>query len=51
MWVHVNNKNKYISLLGEGPTQELDGRTFTAGKKCSINYTENNQKKFFKLAL
>ena len=49
--VHVDNKEKDILILGEGPTQELDGRTFTAGKKCSINYTENNQKKLFKLAL
>ena len=30
--VHIDNKGKYISILGEGPTQGLDGTTFTAKK-------------------
>ena len=28
--VHVDNKGKDILILGEGPTQELDGTTLTA---------------------
>ena len=31
--VHVDNKKKYILILGEGPTQRLDGTTLTAEKK------------------
>ena len=42
--VHVDNKKKDILILGEGPTQELDGTTLTAIKKYSINITENNKK-------
>ena len=30
--VHVDNKEKYILILGEGPTQGLDGTTPTAEK-------------------
>ena len=28
--VHVDNEGKYIIILGEGPTQELDDTTLTA---------------------
>ena len=42
--VHVDNKKKDILILGEGPTQGLDGTTLTAEKKYSINFTENNKK-------
>ena len=42
--VHVDNKKKYILVLGEGPTQELDDTTLTAEKKHSINFTENSKK-------
>ena len=42
--VHVDNKKKYILILGEGPTQRLDGTTMSAEKKYSINFTENNKK-------
>ena len=31
-FVHVDNKKKYILILGEGPTQELDGTTLTTDK-------------------
>ena len=48
--VHVDNKKKDILILGEGPTQGLNGTTLTAEKKCSINFAENS-KKLFKLAL
>ena len=32
--VHVDNKKKDISILGEGPTQRLDNTTFNAEKKA-----------------
>ena len=38
--VHVNNKNKDILILGEGPTQQLDGKTSTAETKYPINFPE-----------
>ena len=38
--VHVNNKNKDILILGEGPTQQLDGQTSTAETKYPINFPE-----------
>ena len=31
--VHVDNKKKYISILGEGLTQGVDDSALTAGKK------------------
>ena len=31
--VHVDNKKKDISIVGEGPTQGLDGATLTEEKK------------------
>ena len=37
--VHIDNKGKYISILGEGPTQGLDGTTFTAKKIYWFNFT------------
>ena len=30
--VHIDNSKKYILILGEGPTQELDSTTLTAEK-------------------
>ena len=36
--VHVENKKKNILILGEGPTQGLDGTTLTAEKLYSINF-------------
>ena len=41
--VHVDIKNKSIFILGEDPTQGLDGTTLTA----SINFTENNFTEIF----
>ena len=41
--VHVNN-TKDTLILRESPRQGLDGTTLTAGKKNSINFTENNKK-------
>ena len=42
--VHIDNKKKDILILGEGPTQGLDGATLAAEKKYSVNFTENNNK-------
>ena len=42
--VHVDNKKKYILILGEGPTQGLDGTKLTAEKKYSINFTKSGKK-------
>ena len=41
--VDVDNKKKDIIILGEDPTQGLDGTALTA-EKYSINFTENNKK-------
>ena len=46
--VHVNNKEKYILILGIGPTQGLE-HTLTAEKLYSINFTV--KKKMLKFAL
>ena len=42
--IHVDNKKKDVSILGEGSTQGLDGTTLTAEKKCSINFTVSRRK-------
>ena len=42
-YVHVDNKKKVILILGEGPTQILDGTTLTAERKYSINFTESRK--------
>ena len=34
--VHVDNKKKYISILGEGPTQGLDGASLTVEKSIRL---------------
>ena len=41
--IHVDNKKKHILILGECPSQGLDGTTLVAEKKYSINFTENNK--------
>ena len=45
----IDNRNKYLLILNKGPTQGLE-HTLSAGKMCSINFTEYN-KKLFKFAL
>ena len=42
--VHVYNKNKDILILGERPTQGLDGTTLTAEAKYPINFTQPNKR-------
>ena len=34
--VHVDNERKEILILGEGPTQELDDTTLTAGLNITL---------------
>ena len=45
-----DNKGKDTLILGDGPTQGLDGTTFTAEAKYSINFTQLNRK-FFKVGI
>ena len=42
--VHTDNKQKDILILGEDPTQGLDGTTLTSEKKYSINFTKSRKK-------
>ena len=41
--VHVDNKKKYILILGEGSTEGLHDRTLAAEKRYSINFTESRK--------
>ena len=41
--VHIDNRKKDILILGEGPTQRLDGTTLTAEIKYSINFTSGRK--------
>ena len=45
-----DNRGKDTLILGDGPTQGLDGTTFTAEAKYSINFTQSNRK-FFKVGI
>ena len=45
--VHIDNKKKYILVLGKGPTQGLDS-TLIAEKMYSINFTLTRKKFCFK---
>ena len=38
--VHIDNKNKDISILGEGPTKRLDDTTLIAATKQPILFTQ-----------
>ena len=42
--IHIDNKNKDIVILDEGPTQGLDDITLTAGAKYLINFTQLGKK-------
>ena len=42
--VHIDNKNKDIWILGEGPTQGLDDTILTAGPTYPINFTQPNKR-------
>ena len=41
--VHIDNKKKYILILGKGPTNGLDDIILTAEKEYSINFTEQQK--------
>ena len=38
---HIDDKNKYILVLGEYPTQGLDNTTITVAAKYPINFTQS----------
>ena len=38
--VHIDNKNKYILILGEGPKQGLDDTTLTSEAVYFITFTQ-----------
>ena len=42
--VHIDNKEKYILILGEGPTQGLDDTTLTAEAKYPLDFTQPNKR-------
>ena len=42
--MNVDNKNKDILILGQGPTQRLDDTTLTAEAIYSINFTRPNKR-------
>ena len=41
---YIDNKRKYILILGEEPTQELDDTTITAEAKYPINFTQSGRR-------
>ena len=42
--VRVDNKGKYIFILGEGPTQGLDDTTLTAETKYTFNFMQSGKR-------
>ena len=42
--VYIDNKGKYILILGEGPTQGLDDTTLLAEAIYPINFTQPNNR-------
>ena len=42
--IHIDNKEKEMLFLGQGPTQGLDDTTLTAEAKYPINFTQSNRK-------
>ena len=42
--MHIDNKNKNILILGEGPTQGLDDNTLTEEAKYLINFTQSGKR-------
>ena len=47
--VYVDNKNKDILILGEGPTQGLDDTTLTAEAKYPTDFTQPRKRIVFSL--
>ena len=48
-YVHIDNKNKHILTLGEGPTQGLDDTTLTAETKHLIDFTQSGKRSVLNL--
>ena len=42
--LQIHNKGNDILILGDRPTEELDGTTFTAKTKYSVNFTQSTRK-------
>ena len=42
--VYIDDKNKDILILGEGPTEELHDATVTAEEKYPIDFTQSRKK-------
>ena len=42
--MHIDNKNKDILIIGEGPTQGLDDTILTAEAKYPINFTQSGKR-------
>ena len=42
--VHINNKKKYILILGKGPTDGLDDTILPAKKDYPINFIKHDRK-------
>ena len=42
--MHIDKKNKYILILGEGATQGLDDTTLTPEDKYPINFTQSERR-------
>ena len=49
--VHADNKKKDILILGEDPTQGLEGTTLTPEKNIQLILQKITKKKLFELAL
>ena len=47
--VRIDNKEKYILILGKGPTQGLYDTTLTAKAICPIKFKQSNKR--FELSL
>ena len=47
--IHIDNKWKYILILGKGPTQGLGQNSLTAEKMYSINFTLTKKKFYLSL--
>ena len=41
--MHVDNKEKDVLILGDGPTQGFDDSSLTAETKYPINFTDSNR--------
>ena len=42
--VHVDNKGKYILILGEGPTWGVHDTTLTVEAKYSVNFSQSGKR-------